>query len=160
MPSARCLLVPALGLLAASAAPAQPHRARWTVEPDASPPVLQFGPPDGGRGTLRFSCTADGTRLSITVRGAPRGPAAGAASFPTRLTLFLGGAEWSLSAEGTRLPDRTSRVEAPVPDMAELFSAMSRQGRLVAVTFAGRTMAPAPDPDLVARFRAACAAGR
>jgi hypothetical protein len=94
------------------------------------------------------------------VRGAPRGPAAGAATFPSWLALFLGRAEWSLAAEGTRLPDGTSRVEAPVPDAAKLFSAMYRQGRLVAVTFAGRTMAPAPDPDLVARFRAACAAPR
>lgn len=145
-------LVPAAGLSA------QPRDFRWVANDAPGRPALSFGAPTSDAEALRLSCASDGTRVVVMARGTPRGLPADADNFPTRVNLFLGRTEYSLGGIGTRLPDGNSRVEALLPDVPAFFTALARQGRLVAVTFAGRTKAPAPDAALVSSFREACAA--
>jgi hypothetical protein len=149
-------------LLLGAAAPgvASTRDFRWMAGTSLQAPELIFGAEDGARQAFRLSCGADGTRISVFARGTPRGLPADAESFPSRINLFLGRTEYSLGGQGTRLADGNSRLDALLPDALAFFQAMARQGRLVAVTFAGRTKAPAPEPQLVASFREACAALR
>lgn len=150
----------AIALAAAPVANAQTRGFQWEAGSAPTPPMLRFAVPDGGPEALRLSCATDGTRVVVIARGTPRGLAGDAREFPTRVNLFLGRTEYSLGGVGTRLADGNSQVEALLPDVNGFFAALARQGRLVAVTFAGRTKAPAPAADLVAGFRAACDALR
>lgn len=149
-------------LLVSAAAPvvASTRDFRWMAGTSAEAPELVFGAENRERVAFRLSCGADGTRVSVVARGVPRGLSADAATFPSRINLFLGRTEYSLGGQGTRLPDGNSQLEALLPDALAFFDALSRQGRLVAVTFAGRTKAPAPEASLAAGFREACAALR
>jgi hypothetical protein len=149
------LLLPAAVALA-SGALAQTRGFVWTGE-DTPAPVLRFGAPGGSGQAFRISCDASGTRLVVFTRGIPRSLPADSQTFETRLKLFLGRTEFSLGGLGSRTEDGNSRVEALLPEpTGPLFEAMARQGRLTVVHFAGRTKAPAPEADMVARFRAAC----
>ncbi|WP_448580536.1 hypothetical protein [Thermaurantiacus sp.] len=148
------LLAMALALPPAGASARDVH---WSRIDPATRPEIGFGTA-GGQDSVRLSCAADGTRIILFVRGAPRGLPAGIAVFETRVSLFLGRTEYSLGGQGTRMADGNSRVEALLPDVPGFFEALARQGRLVAVTFAGRTRAPAPEESLVAAFRSDCAA--
>lgn len=130
----------------------------WIPVAGRERPTLMFGVPDSGFADFSLECDAGGTRLVAFVRGTPRGVAPGGASFPTRLRLFLGRTEYDLGATGTPLDDDGSMVEALLPDPDAFFAALTAQGRLVAVTFAGRNAAPAPAADIIAEFRRRCAA--
>lgn len=154
----RHLLLGAALSLSAATAGASTRGFEWTRVTPAATPQLRFGAAGEDREAFRLSCGADGTRILVFVRGAPRGLPAGISTFDTRINLFLGRTEYSLGGQGTRLADGNSRLEALLADVPGFFQALARQGRLVAVTFAGRTKAPAPDEALVAAFRADCAA--
>jgi hypothetical protein len=120
-------------------------------------PVLAFGSAESGTLSHRLSCNAAGTRLVTWARGVPRGTDAGAGSFPTRLRIFLGRTELDLGATATPAEGGPTMVEAALPDPAAFFNALKANGRLVTVTFAGRTMAPVPAADLVDSFQQQCA---
>lgn len=137
---------------------AQSRDLRWVAGGTTAQPLLAFAAASGAGEVLRLSCAGDGTRVVVFTRGTPRGLAPDAENFQTRVNLFLGRTEYSLGGVGTPLADGTSRVDALLPDVPGFFAALAGQGRLVAVTFAGRTTAPAPDAGLVDGFRTACAA--
>lgn len=150
------LLVLMAAMALASGAAAQTRGFTWSAE-EAPTPALRFGAPEGAAQAFRISCDASGTRLVVFTRGVPRNLPAESQTFESRLKLFLGRTEFSLGGLGSRTGDGNSRVEALLPEpTGSLFEAMARQGRLTVVHFAGRTKAPAPEADLVARFRAAC----
>lgn len=131
--------------------------ARWQ---SPEPTVLNFGADGAADPVFRLSCAADGTRLAVFVPRLPRGTAADAPAFPTRLRLFFGRTETDLGGVATPLGNGSARVEALLPDPAAFFTALERQGRLVAVTHAGRTKAPAPSAEQAEPFRRACGAIR
>jgi len=143
-------------LLLAACATTPSQAAAWTLAP-APAPVLAFGSAETGTLSHRLSCNADGTRLVTWARGVPRGTAADAVPFPTRLRIFLGRTELDLGATATPAQGTATMVEAALPDPAAFFAALKDNGRLVTVTFAGRTMAPVPATDLVDSFQRQCA---
>lgn len=134
------------------------RRPIWHEVEGRATPTLMFGTLLSGESLFRLSCDGAGTRLATFVNGVPRGVTADAESFPTRLRLFLGRTEYDLGATGTPLAGGGSMVESLLPDPDAFFAALGAQGRLVAVTFAGRTKAPAPATEMVAGFRTRCAA--
>lgn len=129
----------------------------WMPAEGSTNPTLMFGMPESDNVVFRLECSASGTRLATFVAGVPRAVTAQTESFSTRLRLFLGRTEYDLGATGTALADGNSMVEAQLPDPDAFFAALMRQGRLVAITFAGRTKAPAPASEMVAAFRTGCA---
>lgn len=148
------LIAAPLTLAACTTAPSgQPG---WTITPSPTPTLL-FGSADADSVTHRLSCNADGTRLVTWAPGVPRGTAADAGPFTTRLRVFLGRTELDLGATATPTPGARTMVEAALPDPAAFFSALKANGRLVTVTFAGRTMAPVPAAELVDSFQQQCA---
>lgn len=153
----RPAILPAVLALALGAC-ATPDRGdfQWLQVAGRDHPTLMFGEPESDNVAFRLECDPAGTRLAAFVPGMPRGVTAGNATFPTRLRLFLGSTEYDLGAVGTPLDDGDSMVEALLPDPNGFFAALTAQGRLVAVTFAGRTKAPAPSGDMIATFGARC----
>jgi len=147
------LVVAPLTLAACSTAAPQPPG--WTLTP-APFPTLAFGSSGADEPTHRLSCNAAGTRLVTWARGVPRGTAADSAPFPSRLRVFLGRTELDLGATATPTPGALTMVEAALPDPTAFFVALKANGRLVTVTFAGRTMAPVPAADLVDSFQQQC----
>ncbi len=143
-----------LSLAACTTAPSDP--AVWSLATSVLP-TLAFGSADSDSFSHRLSCNADGTRLVTWVRGLPRGTAADSAPFPTRMRVFLGRTELDLGATATPTPGALTMVEAAVPDPSAFFTALKANGRLVTVTFAGRTMAPVPAAGLVDSFQQQCA---
>lgn len=150
----------ALPFALATGADARPRGLAWTLVNTAAVPTLRCAGPDCMPETFRISCAPAGLRLEVVTRSVPRGVARDAQTFPSRVSLFLGQTELSLGGIATRCPEGGSRVEVPVPRDIDLLAEVARQGRLVAVTFAGRTDAPPPPPELAAAFRAACATER
>lgn len=159
MPSPIAHAGPLVALLALAAC-ATPDRApfAWIPVEGRANPTLMFGVPESDNVAFRLECDGAGTRLATFVTGVPRGVTADAESFPTRLRLFLGRTEYDLGATGTPLAGGGSMVESLLPDPDAFFAALGAQGRLVAVTFAGRAKAPAPATEMVASFRTRCAA--
>lgn len=114
-----------------------------------------------------MECDFGGTRLAVFVPGVPRGvpleeyqrvPLKEDQQFPAQLRLFFGNREVSMGAIGTVDVNGDSTIEAILPDPDRFFADLAQQGRLVAVTFAGRTKAPAPAADLISDFRRKCPA--
>lgn len=152
--SLRAASIAAAVLLAAcTTVPSEPLG--WSLS-SAPAPVLAFGSAGSESPTHRLSCNADGTRLVTWAAGVPRGTAAAAGPFPTRLRVFLGRIELDLGATATPTQGARTIVEAALPDPAGFFDALKANGRFVTVTFAGRTMAPVPAADLVDSFKQAC----
>jgi hypothetical protein len=129
----------------------------WTAPNQASRTIC-FGPASGDGETVRLACDATGTRLAIVVPWLPRGTAADASPFATRLRAFLGCTASDLGGMETPLGDGGARVEALLPDPAAFFATTAGRGRLVAVSYTGRTRGPALADDMVRAFRQACPA--
>jgi hypothetical protein len=147
------LLAFALFTVAAMPAAAQP--AGWRFEPGRGTAALVFGTPVTDRDAFRLDCTDGKMSISTWAASAPRGVSEG--SFPTSLSVFFGNRELAFTATGRVTgPDRTSRIDARIPEPGAFLTSLGQVQRLTTVIFAGRRMAPVPGAAQTAEFRKAC----
>lgn len=142
-----------LAITAAIPAAAQP--AGWRFEPGRGTAALVFGTPVTDRDAFRLDCTDGKMSISTWAASTPRGVSEG--SFPTNLSVFFGSRELVFAATGRVTgPDRTTRIDARVPDPGAFLASLGQVQRLTTVIFAGRRMAVAPSAQQRADFRQAC----
>lgn len=146
------ILWPLLGACLVGAIPAAAGSG-WTVGTSAATAEMQFGKPDTAA-TFRLDCSGGTMRLSTWTARLPRNVTEG--EFPTRMSVFQGKREILLGGTGRILPAGGTRLDALVADRGAFLDGMGRNSRLVVVTFAGRTTAPAPDSDTLKAFSEAC----
>jgi hypothetical protein len=143
------LAAPALLLLAAPAA----AQSGWSVETAPTTAAMVIGQP-GTVGAFRLDCASGKMSISTWTSGLPRNVTEG--EFPTRLSVFQGNREIVLGGTGRVQPAGGTRIDALVANRQSFLEGMGRNSRLVVVTFAGRTTAPAPEATLLGQFSEAC----
>jgi hypothetical protein len=142
-----------LAITAAILAAAQP--AGWRFEPGQGAAALVFGTPVSDRDAFRLDCSDGKMSLSTWAASTPRGVSEG--SFPTNLSVFFGSRELVFAATGRVTgPDRTTRIDARIPEPGAFLTSLDGVPRLTTVIFAGRRMAPVPGAAQTAAFRKAC----
>jgi hypothetical protein len=142
------LLVAPVLLIAAPAA-----AEGWTVTTTPTTTAMVLGEPQTAN-AFRLDCSAGKMSLSTWTSRLPRNVTEG--EFPTRMSVFQGNREIVLGGTGRVLANGGTRLDALVANRQSFLEGMGRNSRLVVVTFAGRSTAPAPDADTLAAFSEAC----
>lgn len=125
----------------------------WTVQTTPTTAAMVFGKPETAN-AFRLDCSGGKMSLSTWTSRLPRNITDG--EFGTRLSVFQGNREISLGGNGRVLPAGGTRLDALVANRQSFLEGMGRNSRLVVVTFAGRTTAPAPDAETLKAFSEAC----
>lgn len=145
----------AVACFTAAAVPVAAQAADWRFEPGLATAALVFGTPVTDRDAFRLDCTDGKMSISTWAASAPRGVREG--SFPTSISVFFGNRELVYAATGrVTAPDRTSRIDASIPDPGAFLTLLGQVQRLTTVIFAGRRMAPVPGEAHTTDFRKAC----
>lgn len=147
----KSLLAAALLLAAAPALSQQPG---WVLEAGTGAAILSHGAADTP-GAFRLQCGGANSMFTTWTRNPPRN--AGDGEFATAISIFQGRTEITYAGTGQPGREGSSRIDAPVRDAAALLDGARRNGRLVVVTHAGRSTAPAPEQALIDQFGLACA---
>jgi hypothetical protein len=142
-------LATALLLLAAPAA----AQTGWSVETAPTTTAMVLGQPETAN-AFRLDCASGKMSISTWTSRLPRNVTEG--EFPTRLSVFQGNREIVLGGTGRVLPSGGTRIDALVANRQSFLEGMGRNSRLVVVTFAGRSTAPAPDAAQLGQFTEAC----
>lgn len=145
------LLAAAL-LAAASPAAAQPSG--WTLETGTGTATLSHGAADTP-GAFRLQCGGGQSMFTTWTRNPPRNTVD--AEFTAAISIFQGSTEVIYAGTGRTGADGPTRIDAPIRDAAALLDSARRNGRLVVVTHAGRSTAPAPEQAQIDQFGLACA---
>ena len=143
----------AAALLLAST-PALAQTEGWTLEAGTGTAILSHGAADAP-GAFRFECNGANTMFTTWTRNPPRN--VGDAEYATSVSFFLGRTERAYAGTGRPGGNGSSRIDAPITDAPTLLDSARRNGRLVVVTHAGRSTAPAPAQADVDKFGLACA---
>lgn len=125
----------------------------WRIDTNGPAASLVFGEAETAR-AFRFDCNGGTMRLSTWTSRLPRNITEG--EFPARLSVFQGKREIVLGGKGRVLPAGGTHIEARVGNRQSFLERMGQNSRLVVVTFAGRSTAPAPDAELLGQFTEAC----
>ena len=141
-------------LLAAAPAPTLAQSPGWTLETGTGTAILSHGTPDTP-GAFRLQCGGGNSMFTTWTRNPPRN--AGDGEFVTAISIFQGRTEITYAGTGRPGPQGSSQIDAPVRDAAALLDGARRNGRLVVVTHAGRSTAPAPEQAQIDQFGLACA---
>lgn len=144
----------AAALLALATAPVSAQSPGWVLEAGTGTAILSHGAADTP-GAFRLECSGAQSMFTTWTRNPPRN--AGDGEFPTSISIFQGRTEIAYGGTGRPGLLGSSRIDAPVRDAAALLDGARRNGRLVVVTHAGRSTAPAPEQALIDKFGLACA---
>lgn len=151
----------AAALLVATAAPAlsqsSAQASGWALEAGTGTAILSHGAADTP-GAFRLQCGGGQSMFTTWTRNPPRN--AGDGEFVTAISIFQGRTEITYAGTGQPGREGSSRIDAPIRDAAALLEGARRNGRLVVVTHAGRSTAPAPEQALIDQFGLACATPR
>ena len=137
------------------AAPAM-AQSGWAVESSADTAALSFGKPETAN-AFRMDCSAKGTSFTTWTSRLPRNVTEG--EFPTRMSVFQGNREIIIGSTGRVLPSGGTRIDGLLDNAPAFLDGLTRQSRLVVVTFAGRATAPSPSAETLLQFRNACPKG-
>ena len=141
-------------LLVTTAAPAFSQSPGWVLEAGTGTAILSHGTADTP-GAFRLECSGAQSMFTTWTRNPPRN--VGDEEFATAISIFQGRTEIASGGTGRPGLQGSSRIDAPVRDAAALLDGARRNGRLVVVTHAGRSTAPAPEQALIDKFGLACA---
>ncbi len=140
-------LTPLVLLLAAGAAAA--------AQPGS--PRLAFGA-EGRAGSASLGCEDGRATLSLWLRKPPKGVEEG--EFTTMVRFFQSRRSIAIEARGLAVANAPPRLDVAIADAAAFLAGVTANGRLVAVSYAGRTIQPLPDADQRAGFLQACSPAR
>lgn len=144
----------AAALFFAAASPTLAQSSGWALEAGTGTAVLSHGKA-GTSGAFRLECNDGQSVFTTWARRAPRN--AGDGEMASAVRIFQGRTEIVYSGTGRPEAGGTFRIDAPIRDAGALLEGARRNGRLVVVTHAGRSTAPAPDQTTSEKFVAACA---
>lgn len=145
----------AAALFVATAAPALAQSAGWVLEAGTGTAILSHGEA-GTSGAFRLECAGGQSVFTTWARRAPRN--AGDGEMASAISIFQGNTEIVYAGTGRQQANGTFRIDVPIRDAGALMEGARRNGRLVVVTSAGRSTAPAPDQATSDKFGLACAA--
>lgn len=150
------LLAPAMFLATQTFAAAE------ETPPGNAAAQLAFGP-ENRAGSALLQCREAGAQLSLWVSKAPHNTEGEA--FTTMVRIYQGRsmlevAAHSAASHKSDAPDAPTRLDLLLPDPAAFLAGAKRNGRLVMVSYAGRTMQPLPQEAAMAAFLAACPTAR
>ena len=154
MTIARCgAILSAMALLLAMPATASTG---WVLDAGTGVATLSHGA-DGTTGAVRFECAGGKNQFSTWVRKPPRNSTPG--GFSSQIRFFQSRNEIAMAATGTVVEGKSvTRLDVALPDAAGVLHGAQANGRLVFVSYAGRTITPAPTSSEIDDFAAACAA--